>query len=539
MNGKKRKIFQLWGRWPIFSPLTRRILAINSLTLVIPIVGLLYLDEYRTSLLEAELDLLRSQGRLMAAALANTAVLGPNADGEYRLVPEWSRQSIRHLIGDLNTRVRLFNSDETLIADSYRIAAGGLVEVQPLPPENPSANSKFEEPIIALYDFVIGWLPTTKHFPPYTEPVKQSARDYEEVVKALRGDIDSAIREAGEGKLILTVALPVQRYRHVLGALLVSRESDQVDLALRDTRLTILGIFGLALTATILLSLYLSRTIAWPLGRLAFAAERIRRAKGRPVEIPDLSHRRDEIGDLSLALREMMQSMHARMEATERFAADVAHEIKNPLTSLRSAVETVARIDDIQQQKKLMGIILDDVGRLNRLITDISDASRIDAEMSRDEMQPVNFSGLLETLVDILQSSGGNIELELSSEPFFVLGQEGRLGQVLRNLIANAQSFSPPDRKIHLKAFLRNDKIILWVDDDGPGIPPANLEKIFQRFYSARPEGEKFGTHSGLGLSISRHIAEIHNGQLTAENRLDAKGAIIGARFILELPIIR
>lgn len=521
-----------------YSPLARRILAINSLTLVIPIVGLLYLDDYRESLLKAELDLLGTQARLIASSLANTATLGPSPEGDYRLVPEWSRQSIRLLVGDMKTRIRLFGLDARLMADSYRISGDSAVEVEPLPPPGPKP-SWMDDLVVHLYDFAVEWLPSSRNFDPYHESSQQTAQDYIEAARALTGEMGSAIRDAGNGRLILTVAVPVQRYRQILGALMVSGTSENVALALRDTRLTVLGIFALALSATILLSFYLSSTIAWPLAKLAHAAEQVRKAKGRRVEIPDMGHRRDEIGDLSLALRDMTDAVLTRMAATERFAADVAHEIKNPLTSLRSAVETVARIDDPNQQRKLMGIILDDVGRLNRLISDISDASRIDSEMVRDEMSKVNFGALVETLTDVLQSSGAPLQCNIPPFPIYVHGQEGRLVQILRNLIANAQSFSPAGSIIRLNLHLQGNRAILWVDDSGPGIPPSKLDKIFERFYTERPEGEKFGTHSGLGLSISRQIAEAHNGTLRAENRVDDKGAVVGARFLLDLPAVQ
>jgi two-component system sensor histidine kinase ChvG len=239
----------------------------------------------------------------------------------------------------------------------------------------------------------------------------------------------------------------------------------------------------------------------------------------------------------------MTRAVWNRMDAIERFAADVAHEIKNPLTSLRSAVETVARIEDAQQQKKLMSIILDDVQRLNRLISDISDASRIDAEMSRSEAGPVELRDMLMAIVDIHDTTAGDraprLRLDLADNAkLTVLGMEGRLGQVLRNLVSNAISFSPPDGEIVLTARRQGRTIVVCVDDQGPGIPPDKLTAIFERFYSERPKGEKFGTHSGLGLSISKQIVEAHGGTLTAENLRDEDGDILGARFTMRLPAI-
>src|SRR5262249_46177418 len=257
--------------------------------------------------------------------------------------------------------------------------------------------------------------------------------------------------------------------------------------------------------------------------RLADIAERVRPGHGRQIDIPDFTRRRDEIGDLSGALRDMTGALWARMDAIERFAADVAHEIKNPLTSLRSAVETVARLEDPRQQKRLMSIILDDVERLNRLISDISDASRLDAELSRAEMGPVDIASMLRALADLHEATRGDgpaLKVEIASlQSLTVHGIEGRLVQVLRNLIGNAVSFSPPGGSIRLAAARDGDRVRITVADDGPGIPPGKLKAIFDRFYSERPAGEKFGTHSGLGLSISKQIVEAHHGHVEAANR--------------------
>jgi two-component system sensor histidine kinase ChvG len=259
------------------------------------------------------------------------------------------------------------------------------------------------------------------------------------------------------------------------------------------------------------------------------------------MAIPDFSARGDEIGDLSGALREMTSALWQRMDAIERFAADVAHEIKNPLTSLRSAVETAARIQDPGKREKLLAIVMEDVKRLDRLISDISDASRLDAELSRIEPEPVDVGHVLGTLAEVYDvtqaEEGPRIRLVLPEEPLVVSGVEGRLVQVFRNLIANAVSFSPPDGTIRLSARQDEDAVVVTVEDDGPGIPEGKLEAIFNRFYTERPSGEKFGTHSGLGLSISKQIVDAHQGVIRAENRRDADGRVIGARFVVRLPL--
>jgi two-component system sensor histidine kinase ChvG len=524
------------------SPLTRRILAVNMLALAIPVVGLLYLDSYRSSLIQSEVELLQTEGKLFSGALAAGAVV-TDPSGEESLLPESTRQTVRRLVDISKTRARIFAPDGALLADSFLLSGpGGIVEIQPLPPPEPQSGVIWSAATHA-YNWVLALLPAGARLPPYSESAIQTAADYPEVQKALNGEIGSFVRDAGNGSMVLSVAVPVQRYRQVLGALFLTKSGDSVENTLRDTRLTILAVFAVALSVTVLLSFYLASTIALPIHRLADAADRVRRAKGRKDSIPDLTRRHDEIGDLSGALREMTQAVWMRMDAIERFAADVAHEIKNPLTSLRSAVETVARVEDPLQQKKLMGIILDDVQRLNRLISDISDASRIDAEMSRAEAGPVDLREMLQAMADIHQATAGaaSATMKLALAPqadLRVQGMEGRLGQVLRNLISNAVSFSPANGTITLAAHRDGKTVTILVDDQGPGIPPDKLTAIFERFYSERPKGEKFGTHSGLGLSISKQIVEAHGGSLTAENLRDEEGHILGARFSLRLPAL-
>jgi two-component system sensor histidine kinase ChvG len=529
------------SRRPLWqSPLTRRILAVNILAIAIPVVGLLYLDNYRQSLIQSELELLKTEAKLFSGALAASGVVTGSL-GDERLLPETTRQTVRRLVDVSQTRARLFAPDGGMIADSFLLSGpGGVVEMQPLPPLD-SDDSLLWRTIVGAYDWVFERWPGGDPLPPYTESAVQSAQDYPEVKKALEGEIATAVRDAGNGRMILSVAVPVQRYRQVLGALFLSKPGDSIETTLRDTRLTVLGVFGVALSVTVLLSLYLASTIAWPIHRLADAADRVRRAKGRQVKIPDLSRRKDEIGDLSGAVRDMTEAVWKRMDAIERFAADVSHEIKNPLTSLRSAVETVARIDDPAQQRRLMSIILDDVQRLNRLITDISDASRVDAEMSRADAEPVAMRDLLRAIADIYAATSDDEapRIQISSadeDPLTVLGMEGRLGQVLRNLVTNAISFSPPYGMISITARRHQGRILIAVADEGPGIPPDKLKAIFERFYSERPEGEKFGTHSGLGLSISKQIVEAHGGTLSAENLMTPDGRIGGARFNIDLP---
>jgi two-component system sensor histidine kinase ChvG len=344
--------------------------------------------------------------------------------------------------------------------------------------------------------------------------------------------------------MVLSVAVPVQRYKQVLGALMLTRGSHDIDVAVFQVRRDILKVFAVALAVTVLLSLYLAGTIARPILKLSAAAERVRKDRHRKHTIPDFSDRGDEIGELALALREMTEALWLRMDAIESFAADVSHEIKNPLTSLRSAVETAAHVNDPDKRQKLMTIILEDVQRLDRLISDISDASRLDAELSRAQFAPVNIGLMLGTLVDVTRTTaddrGVRLNLELKGKRDLIInGLEGRLVQVFRNLIANAVSFSPPRGTvtITITAGRRNSTVVAEIVDEGPGIPEDKENEIFERFYSERPHGEKFGTHSGLGLSISKQIVEAHGGTVVAENRRQGGRGPHGARFVVRLPV--
>jgi two-component system sensor histidine kinase ChvG len=507
--------------------------------LLIPIGGLLYLGEYRAKLIASELESLRAQSELFAGALGASAVtIGPA--GEERLSAETSRPIIRRLVDQSRLRARLFDLDGQLLADSFRLVGpGGRVEIQELPAA--SALPPHETWLAETYDWVINWLPRKAPYPPYHEPTNQSAADYDEAVRALGGDSGAVVRQGVDGGLVLTVAVPVQRYRQVLGALMLSRSGAEITQAVREVRFDILKVFTIALAITVLLSIYLAGTIARPIRRLADAAERVRRGHGRHATIPDFTRRGDEVGDLSGSLRDMTEALWQRMDAIERFAADVAHELKNPLSSMRSAVETVVRLEDPEQQKKLIHIILDDVQRLDRLISDISDASRLDAELSRAEGEPVDMGEMLKTLVEVYRATaapdGPSFEFDRAdSHQLRVQGIERRLVQVFRNLIANAISFSPPRGLIRVRAWREGNAVRATVSDQGSGIPDGKLEAIFDRFYSERPAGEKFGTHSGLGLSISKQVVQAHGGSIWAENRIDSDGRVIGARFVVELP---
>ena len=525
----------------LISPLTRRILTVNVLALAIPVAGLLYLDQYRDKLIQTELDALMTQARIFAEALGEGAV-GTAVDGTQSLRQEVARPMMRRLVQPTRSRARLFAASGELVADSrFLTGPGGDVQIEILPP--PETESFLPTLILDIYDAVVSWLPGQVPPPLYQERATQKAPDYIEVIDALNGAPAGAVRRTEAGAVVLSAAVPVQRFKRILGALFLTTGSVEIDRAVREVRVDILRAFGLALAVTVLLSLYLAGTIARPVRRLAAAADHVRRrGHGTGQQLPDFSDRRDEIGDLSGALREMTQALSQRMNAIESFAADVAHEIKNPLTSLRSAVETAARVSDPDQQRRLMAIIQEDVQRLDRLISDISDASRLDAELARGDMGQIDLGRLLWALVQVYESTAGPNTPKLvlhsnSPVPFMVEGIEGRLVQVFRNLISNAFSFSPADSEVSITVSRAGDSVHVVFEDQGPGIPEGSLDKIFDRFYSERPEGEQFGEHSGLGLSISRQIIEAHRGILRAANRYDSGGKVLGARFTVVLPI--
>lgn len=526
-------------RWSFISPLTLRILAINAIAPALFLASFLYLDYYREGLIEARLESLMVQGQLIAGALGEAAISEPSEIPS--LGSDTARQLVRRLATATDTRARLFGEGGELIADSRNlIAAGRDVISRPLsplaaPPFGQRAFNWLTRNLRIL-------LPVARSLPPYRERIDQRAEDYPEVVDALSGEVAHEVRAASTGLIILTVAVPVQSLRKILGALMLSAEGKDIEDRVQLERLNVLKLFFAVLALTVLLSIFLASTIARPVRKLAMAADMVRRAHGRGTPIPDFGDRRDEIGDLSVSLREMTDSLYRRIDAIEAFAADVSHEIKNPLTSLRSAIETLARTKNPEQQQRLLDILQQDVKRLDRLISDISNASRLDAELSRTESGVVDVAKMLSALVevhrDLAKTDQPEIILHLPrAYSLTVPGMESRLGQVVRNLLDNAISFSPPGGKIWLGAQRAGKVLKITVADEGTGIPEDKLDAIFDRFYSARPEGEKFGQHSGLGLSISQQIVQAHRGHIMAQNRRDDKGRIIGALFTVELPL--
>lgn len=532
-------------RWA--SPLLRRILLVNLVPLALLLAALLYLDQYQNGLLVAEVGTLREQARIYAGALGEAAVRVDDGANP-RLLPDFARALLRRLTEPTpNAQAKLYAPDGELVADS-RARPGAVGQaIDPLPPAE--ARGEVTGAIGKMYDRVLGWLPHATAAPVLDTGPSAGGADWQPDVRQevrLAGadqsrEMPPYIRRTQDNQLLVTVAEPVQRDKHTVGIVLLTREAREVDDSLQAVRLSILGLFGLALGLTVLLSWYLAQTIARPILRLAVAAEGMQEGYGRAGAVPNsLLARSDEVGELAAALDRSARALWARVDAIERFAADVAHEIKNPLSSIRSAIETLRRIDDMTKQRRLLAIIGEDVSRLDRLISDISDASRIDAELSRTAPGPVDVAPILAALTEIHEATRNEldprIELAVPDGPMGVLAVEGRLVQVLRNLIANAESFSPVGGRIGLHSAQIEEMVEISVEDEGPGIPESKLEHVFDRFYSERPEGERFGQHSGLGLSISRQIAEALRGSLRAENRRDELGRVVGARLVLRLP---
>lgn len=534
-------------RFTTISPLMWRILAVNTIALAILGAGALYLNQFRQNLIERTTADLRVQAEIIAGALGETPTLGPES---LELDLTVAQQVVRRLVAPDRTRVRLFAPNGNLVLDSRSFDPNRSIQETPL--AAPSSEQDWLNKTLRALSHALDLMGSSARFAPYIERPRQTATDYPEVVDALLGETHTQIRSREESVAVITAAAPVQRFRRVLGAILLSTDTQEIQVIINQERLTIVKIFAVSLTVTLLLSLFLGRTIAKPIQQLATAADELRHGTGRAESFSRFSHRHDEIGALSRALADMTQALHHQIDATENFAADVAHELKNPLSSLRSAIETAQRTDNKDSRDKMIAIAQADILRLSRLINDISDASRIDSELARAVMQTVDFGKLLNTIVSAYQHNSeqaGQLHMNLFQEgDFMVKGVESRLAQVIYNLIDNALSFTPKNKRVTVFLTHKKDGLELKIEDEGPGLPFGAEEKIFERFYSERPSQEVFGTHSGLGLSIARQIVRAHGGSIRAENRrqdaLQTKGQtqdppVLGARFVVHLPHAR
>lgn len=548
-----RKEFQLAA----FSSLARRIVVLNLMGLVALVTGILLLNQSRTSLIEERVQRLTVEGKIIAGAIASSAtvetdtitldpelLLESQGTGDiyalsdtqsnlrFPINPEEVAPVLRTLITPTGTRARIYDNEGELILDSRNIYARGEL----LRRAKPASGSESAHIWSQFWRDVIRWS-RSGEFDIYQELGGANGKGYAEVITALTGSVDSVTRISKDGELIVSVAVPIQRFNSVLGVLLLSTPAGDIDKIINENSRAIFQVFLVAALVMFLLSILLASTIAGPMRRLSAGAQRVARSIKARAELPDFTDRSDEIGDLSQSLTAMTNALYNRIEAIESFAADVAHELKNPLTSLKSAVETFPLVKKQADRDRLFEIVQHDIKRLDRLICDISDASRLDAELVRNDMGAVDIKRLIEAVVSMMdyQAQKQNVALKIVIEGdkvnnFKTLGHDGRLGQVVTNLVDNALSFSKSGSEVCLALKRDDKKIVLDVKDSGPGIQAQNIDKIFERFYTDRPGEDNFGQNSGLGLSISRQIIEAHHGTLTARNHQDG-----GAVFTVQL----
>ncbi len=561
----RRRGFKSWLHRLAPARLTSRIILINILGLVILVAGILYFNQTRKGLIAAREESLMTQAHIMAAAVASAAVTDANSntmildpeifleqqlgsknpagsdvykDLNFPINPEQAGRVLRQLVSQTKVRARLFDRDGQMVIDSRHFYGRGEILRFDLPPISNETPNK----IVELWTQLNSWL--FAHNYPLQKPYGlDNGKDFPEVRLALTGLPIRKKAVNSKNEIIVIVAVPIQRYKNVQGVLILSTKGGEIDKVLKKERRVVFLTFAFATLVALLLSLSLAGHIAEPIRRLSAAAERIRRGVNNRVEIPDFTFRRDEIGHLSGALRDMTDSLYNRIDSIEAFAADVAHEIKNPLTSLRSAVETLELAKTPEQHKRLIDVINDDVQRLDRLISDISDASRLDAELVRAQSKPVNMRNVIETLVEMNQHSAQkrNVTLNLDVVPvksrrnqkdaYLIFGHDNRIGQVIANLISNAISFSPEKTRVNVVLQRVGDNVEFYIEDEGPGVPEENQNKIFNRFYTDRPEAF-FGKNSGLGLSISKQIIEAYRGEIEVAN----KSTGTGARFTVRIP---
>lgn len=554
------------------SRLTLTIVIANLIGLVILLLGTFALTQYRDGLVQAKLEGVRAQAQIIADVLAQVAIdetsCQPVEEADIAGQEETAicalslrqrdvREVFNRVWDSFEGRVRIFNAPQTFDDPPVTDARALLIEDVVLREDEIVAQSlpplEQKEGIIKSWEEEGLWRRLSRFFSRdyRAEAARRSLED--ELNAALASSPFAAERGAAsvrideEGELVASVSVPIRRVQAIYG--IVTAESGGIDELVEEARLSILPFFGWAVAAAILSSLLLTTMIAQPIRQLAIASDKVREgiaAAGR-ARIPDFTNRKDEIGELSGSLKSMTQAIYARIEAIESFAADVSHELKNPLTSIRSAAETLQIAKTPEQQAKLLAVIQKDVARMDRLITDISNASRLDAELARESREAVDLGRLIKDIVAsygyTAKEGAARVAFNEPLQDAYVLGNPTALSQVIRNLIDNARSFSPPDGEVRVTLdppTARNNKSRIIVEDDGPGIPPDNLESIFNRFYTKRPQGSAFGNNSGLGLAISRQIVNSHGGKIFAENRLkdpnDSEGERLGARFIVELP---
>lgn len=505
-------------QWTRRTSLTVRILVVNVIALGLMAGSLFYLDSYRKQLLDQRSKLARAEVEITADGLAETPISGRKA-----LVDRVSRAQ--------SLRLRLYDAKGRLFLDSDKLGGPVYQFVDP-------ASEPFLLRTARTIDRGMNWVLGTDPFPEYRDPAEETVKAWPELSEALTsGQSRVMLRAAPDETPVINAAAPVGVRGEML---LATRNARDITQDVRDARGTLAIVLAVTLIISIQLSLFLARTIVQPLRQLVRAAVRVRLGREREVVVPRLPERGDEIGLLARALSDMSAALRQRIDAVEMFAADVAHEIKNPLASLRSALESLDKVEAPDLRKQLSAIAAHDVRRIDRLVTEIADASRIDAELSRTRFEPVDLMALCRAVIGARAQRGADgarkVRLDaLGHGPFEVAGDAGPLARVLENLVDNAVSFSPEKGEVQVTLARAGDQIRLTVEDQGPGIPAEAREKVFERFHSLRPSDEEFGGHSGLGLAIARTIVAAHDGTLKAVDRPAGK---LGACLIAELPAL-
>lgn len=560
-RGEIDQLFDLYwgGKERRITNLTLRIMGVNALAVITLILGVVYLSQYHMTLISSRLEHFETELKLVTAAITEGALADEvTAEGEVYFLSHNRVELLSARLGaTLNKRVMVFDEKGEMIADSELLIE--KYQIKPIFQVVREERRKLEsvEVLKEMASWIVAFFPEHNTLPLFEGITSNKAIDYHDAAEAYDKKLNMTPWRDVSGDLVLTASMPIlSDTRAVRGAVMMISDGTDIKEALGDAWFNILKIFLVTLIITILLSIYLSGVIARPLRKLANAAENVRKGKLKHTEIPDMSDRNDEIGELSIVLRDMTHALWDRMDTIEAFAADVSHEIKNPLTSLKSAVETASIVKKKEDLQRLLDIIKHDIERLDRLISDISNASRLDAELSREAFGVINFKTLLRNLLDSYKSpleremqnrynsdealkDGIMITLDMPDHAdIYVRGSEGRLIQVFQNIIANALSFAPVKSTIKVLVTLKGNRVSIAIEDEGPGIPENQLDNVFKRFYSERPEHEKYGQHSGLGLSICKQIITAHNGIIYAENNVERDGEVSGARFVVLLNVV-
>jgi two-component system sensor histidine kinase ChvG len=552
---------QGWIARSVRKNLRRRILLANLVGLAGLLFAMLYLSLHHGWLLDAKVDVVKTVSRITSEAIAyrainERAIFDPNripdktapwaqrddafAALELPIDPHQAAMVLRKLVGPASLKARIYSAKGTLILNSETLFSDD--------PQSSTGADNSPAPRLRNFWTRLNYWVINKELKVYRELGTANGFLYPEVRIAAQRGVETPILLLNKrGQQIVSMAEPIKRGNKILGVLLVSTKPGDIDDVLWDERWLILQIAAMALLVSIGSSLVLERTVAGPMRRLSDAAYHVTQNISARQELPDLTARRDEVGQTSRAFAAMTNALYRRIEASEKFAADVAHELKNPLAAARSTAEALTYAKSESSREELVQEIQSELKRLNRLINDISSTSRLDAELARQHMQPIDIRTVLEAIqglfADMLIDDSRKIDLVIAPGPstaYRVRGNDGRLGQVFTNLIDNALSFSPEGGTVNVRMQPNGAKVAITIEDEGPGIPPDKLGQIFDRFYSDRPQTDhKRGKNSGLGLSISREIVCSHNGEIFAENRpQNGSASQQGAKFTVYLPLI-